>query len=147
MHTHKDIKYLQVPYSTLHTSTILSKNSTTSVQLKQMYAKVEHLHLVNSYGLFRRMTGAEGRPEVIIEGSDSIDGPWKEYEFLYKPGNINNSLPFVGKIYSYVYLYIYSIFIYCFDVKCIILKLIINTMSFLQHLINLVSTGKCGLLH
>lgn len=147
MHTHKDIKYLQVPYSTLHTSTILSKNSTTSVQLKQMYAKVEHLHLVNSYGLFRRMTGAEGRPEVIIEGSDSIDGPWKEYEFLYKPGNINNSLPFVGKIYSYVYLYIYSIFIYCFDVKCIILELIINTMSFLQHLINLVSTGKCGLLH
>jgi len=76
-----------------------------------MYAKVEHLHLVNSYGLFRRMTGAEGRPEVIIEGSDSIDGPWKEYEFLYKPGNINNSLPFVGKIYSYVYLYIYSLFI------------------------------------
>lgn len=43
------------------------------------------------------MTGVEGRPEVIIEGSDSIDGPWKEYEFLYKPGNVNNSLPFVGK--------------------------------------------------
>ncbi|XP_050457179.1 lipase maturation factor 2-like [Cataglyphis hispanica] len=85
-----------VPYSTLHTSTILSKNSTISVQLKQMHAKVDHLHLVNSYGLFRRMTGVEGRPEVIIEGSDSIDGPWKEYEFLYKPGNVNNSLPFVA---------------------------------------------------
>lgn len=85
-----------VPYSTLHPSTILSKNTTMSVQLKQIHAKVDHLHLVNSYGLFRRMTGAEGRPEVIIEGSDSIEGPWKEYEFLYKPGNVNNSLPFVA---------------------------------------------------
>ena len=43
------------------------------------------------------MTGTGGRPEVIIEGGDSIDGPWKEYEFLYKPGNVNNSLPFVGE--------------------------------------------------
>lgn len=113
-----------------------------------MYAKVEHLHLVNGYGLFRRMTGAEGRPEVIIEGSDSIDGPWKEYEFLYKPGNVNNSLPFVGKIYLYVSLFeIYiHIYIQCFDVKCVILILLINT-NFLQHLINLVSIGKCGLLH
>ncbi|XP_029157826.1 lipase maturation factor 2-like [Nylanderia fulva] len=85
-----------VPYSTLHPSTILSKNSTMSLQLKQMHAKVDHLHLANSYGLFRRMTGAEGRPEVIIEGSDNIEGPWREYEFLYKPGNVNNSLPFVA---------------------------------------------------
>ncbi|CAL7934808.1 unnamed protein product [Xylocopa violacea] len=81
-----------VPYATLHNT----HNSTVPVQLRQMQAKVEHLHLVNSYGLFRRMTGVEGRPEVIIEGSNNIDGPWKEYEFLYKPGNINNSLPFVA---------------------------------------------------
>lgn len=66
------------------------------MQLKQIQGKVEHLHLVNSYGLFRRMTGVGGRLEVIIEGSNDIDGPWKEYEFLYKPGNVNNSLPFVG---------------------------------------------------
>lgn len=84
---------LQVPYSTLHSS----HNSTIPTQLRQAHAKVDHLHLVNSYGLFRRMTGVGGRPEVIIEGSNSIDGPWKEYEFLYKPGNVNNSLPFVGE--------------------------------------------------
>lgn len=84
---------LQVPYSSLHSS----HNSTIPTQLRQAHAKVDHLHLVNSYGLFRRMTGVGGRPEVIIEGSDSIDGPWKEYEFLYKPGNVNNSLPFVGE--------------------------------------------------
>lgn len=81
-----------VPHSTLHSS----HNSTILVQLRQAYAKVDHLQLVNSYGLFRRMTGVGGRLEVTIEGSDSIEGPWKEYEFLYKPGNVNNSLPFVA---------------------------------------------------
>ncbi len=24
-----------------------------------------------------RMTGVGGRPEIVIEGSDSLDGPWK----------------------------------------------------------------------
>ena len=33
------------------------------------------------------MTGVGGRPEVILEGSDSVHGPWHEYNFLYKPGN------------------------------------------------------------
>ncbi|EFN87863.1 lipase maturation factor 2 [Harpegnathos saltator] len=80
-----------VPYAVSHAS-----NSTIPPKLIEIHTKVNHLHLVNSYGLFRRMTGIEGRPEVIIEGSDSIDGPWKEYEFLYKPGNVNNSLPFVA---------------------------------------------------
>ncbi|XP_020283346.1 lipase maturation factor 2-like [Pseudomyrmex gracilis] len=81
-----------VPLSSLHSS----YNATVNNEIKQMYEKVNHLHIVNSYGLFRRMTGVDGRPEVIIEGSDDIDGPWKEYEFLYKPGNVNNSLPFVA---------------------------------------------------
>ncbi|KAG7213802.1 hypothetical protein KM043_003019 [Ampulex compressa] len=81
-----------VPYATLHHS----HNSTLPIDLRQVHTKVDHLHLVNSYGLFRRMTGVGGRLEVIIEGSNSIDGPWKEYEFFYKPGNVNNSLPFVA---------------------------------------------------
>lgn len=71
-------------------------NSTIISQIKQVHDKVDHLRLVNSYGLFRRMTGTDGRPEVIIEGSNDIEGPWKDYEFLYKPGNVNNSLPFVA---------------------------------------------------
>jgi len=42
--------------------------------------------LVNSYGLFRKMT--ETRPEIIIEGSsDGTD--WKPYEFLWKPGDLS----------------------------------------------------------
>ena len=55
-------------------------------------ANMNHnLQLVSSYGLFRRMTGVGGRPEVIIEGSMSDTGPWKEFEFLYKPGNLTTA--------------------------------------------------------
>ncbi|XP_043273217.1 lipase maturation factor 2-like [Venturia canescens] len=81
-----------VPFSTLHAS----QNTTVPVQLKNVYAKLDNLDIINEYGLFQRMTGVGGRPEIIIEGSNNIDGPWKEYEFLYKPGNVNNSLPFVA---------------------------------------------------
>ena len=42
------------------------------------------------------MTGVGGRPEVIIEGSDQLKKGWKEYEFLYKPGNKSSRLPVVG---------------------------------------------------
>ena len=33
------------------------------------------------------MTGVGGRPEIVIEGSYD-QAVWKEYEFVYKPGNI-----------------------------------------------------------
>ena len=46
---------------------------------------VSQFHLVNSYGLFRRMT--ETRPEIIIEGSN--DGKnWRAYQFIWKPGEL-----------------------------------------------------------
>ncbi|KAM3609466.1 uncharacterized protein V6R79_015311 [Siganus canaliculatus] len=49
---------------------------------------VDRYQLVNSYGLFRRMTGVGGRPEVVIEGSyDAVS--WTEIEFMYKPGNLS----------------------------------------------------------
>ena len=83
------------------TSLQTSKNLTIPIEVKKLYSKVEHLSIANCYGLFARMTGADGRPEVIIEGSNSIEGPWKEYNFLYKPGNVNSSLPFVGKVSIY----------------------------------------------
>lgn len=81
-----------VPFSMLHPN----HNITIPTQIKHTYNKLGHLRLVNKHGLFDRMTGIDGRPEIIIEGSNDIDGPWKEYEFLYKPGNVNNSLPFVA---------------------------------------------------
>ena len=45
--------------------------------------------------LIRRMTGVGGRPEVIIEGSDAIHGPWQEYQFLHKPGNVSRAPSYV----------------------------------------------------
>ncbi|XP_075945137.1 lipase maturation factor 2a [Anarhichas minor] len=56
--------------------------------VRRAYDLVDRFQLVNSYGLFRRMTGVGGRPEVIIEGSN--DGvSWTEIEFMYKPGNLS----------------------------------------------------------
>ncbi|NXU30899.1 LMF2 factor, partial [Thalassarche chlororhynchos] len=37
--------------------------------IHQMFNAVERFQVVNSYGLFRRMTGVGGRPEVVLEGS------------------------------------------------------------------------------
>ncbi|XP_012881271.1 PREDICTED: lipase maturation factor 2 isoform X2 [Dipodomys ordii] len=57
-----------------------------------LFGAVEHLQLANSYGLFRRMTGLGGRPEVVLEGS--FDGHhWTEIEFMYKPGNVSRQPP------------------------------------------------------
>ena len=42
------------------------------------------------------MTGVGGRPEVVIEGSNSRDSGWREYEFFYKPGDLNKRPPVVG---------------------------------------------------
>jgi len=62
---------------------------------KQWDRRLQSLHLTSSYGLFRSMTGVGGRPEVIIEGSDELHGPWTEYEFMYKPGNITRAPSFM----------------------------------------------------
>ncbi|XP_005067149.1 lipase maturation factor 2 isoform X2 [Mesocricetus auratus] len=60
----------------------------------RLYSSVEHLQLTSSYGLFRRMTGLGGRPEVVLEGS--YDGHhWTEIEFMYKPGNVSRPPPFL----------------------------------------------------
>ncbi|XP_075875490.1 lipase maturation factor 2a isoform X2 [Nelusetta ayraudi] len=60
--------------------------------VRQAHAAVDRYQLVNSYGLFRRMTGVGGRPEVVIEGS--YDGvTWTEIEFMYKPGNMSAPPP------------------------------------------------------
>ncbi|XP_017261659.1 lipase maturation factor 2a [Kryptolebias marmoratus] len=62
--------------------------------VRQAYEVVDRFQLVNSYGLFRRMTGVGGRPEVIIEGSrDGVT--WTEIEFMYKPGNLSAPPPIV----------------------------------------------------
>lgn len=50
------------------------------------YRAVGPFEIVNGYGLFEDMTIS--RPEIIIEGSD--DGThWLEYQFKWKPGDLN----------------------------------------------------------
>ncbi|KAI9529894.1 Lipase maturation factor 2 [Dissostichus eleginoides] len=56
--------------------------------VRRAYDLVDRFQLVNSYGLFRRMTGVSGRPEVVIEGSNDAVS-WTEIEFMYKPGNLS----------------------------------------------------------
>ncbi|NWI99955.1 LMF2 factor, partial [Crypturellus undulatus] len=56
--------------------------------IHHMFNAVERFQLVNSYGLFRRMTGVGGRPEVVLEGSYDKQ-TWTEIEFMYKPGNVS----------------------------------------------------------
>jgi predicted DCC family thiol-disulfide oxidoreductase YuxK len=50
----------------------------------------EPFHIVSPYGLFSVMTTT--RDEIIVEGSD--DGvQWREYEFRYKPGDVERRPP------------------------------------------------------
>lgn len=83
-----------VPLQSLHKST----NYTINHPLRTVYNRLGKLHALNSYGnLFTKMTGVDGgRLEIILEGAASIEGPWSELNFMYKPGNVNHSLPFVA---------------------------------------------------
>ncbi|KAK9881471.1 hypothetical protein WA026_016355 [Henosepilachna vigintioctopunctata] len=81
-----------VPLTSLHSS----NNSTVHPALRNTYNRLHKLRLINHYVLFPKMPGFEDRFEIILEGSNSVEGPWEEYNFLYKPGNLNHSLPFVA---------------------------------------------------
>ncbi|XP_059843121.1 lipase maturation factor 2a isoform X2 [Hypanus sabinus] len=79
-----------VPYSFIDYET----SSSLRPEILRLYKVVDRYELVNSYGLFRRMTGVGGRPEVVVEGS--YDGQqWTEIDFMYKPGNVSLPAPLV----------------------------------------------------
>ena len=63
---------------------------TTPRPVRAIAKTIAPLRVSNSYGLFTHMTTS--RPEIIIEGS--YDGEeWLAYEFKYKPGALDRSLP------------------------------------------------------
>ncbi|KAL7870980.1 hypothetical protein SRHO_G00084770 [Serrasalmus rhombeus] len=73
-----------VPYTYIE----YEANSNIWPGVRKAFELTDRYQLVNPYGLFRRMTGVGGRPEVVIEGS--MDGStWTEIEFMYKPGNVS----------------------------------------------------------
>ena len=54
---------------------------------------LQPFEIVNGYGLFAVMTTT--RPEIVLEGSnDQIE--WREYQFLYKPGNTHRPLAWIA---------------------------------------------------
>jgi hypothetical protein len=61
---------------------LLSKNQI-------MNSSFDPLRLVNSYGAFG--TVGEVREEWIVSSAATLEGPWKEYEFPVKPGDIKRS--------------------------------------------------------
>ncbi|MFH4975402.1 hypothetical protein AB6A40_002111 [Gnathostoma spinigerum] len=76
-----------VPFATL--------SETTQAYIPQ---KIVDLHLrsypyqiTHSYGLFRRMTGIHGRPEIIMEGAYDPNGPWRPFHFYAKPGRLSTA--------------------------------------------------------
>lgn len=56
---------------------------------QEIEKRIYHNNYSNSYGLFRRITGVGGRPELILEGSDGVEKngklSWKTYDFFHKP--------------------------------------------------------------
>ena len=61
----------------------------------EAYSTVQDKSLTNSYGLFRRMTGVEARPEVVLEASGDMLS-WQEVNFRYKPGDPYRELPVIA---------------------------------------------------
>ncbi|KAL7630689.1 UNVERIFIED_CONTAM: hypothetical protein RMT77_018233 [Armadillidium vulgare] len=81
-----------VPFSTLHPPS----KEVIWPAFRKWHENTKDLQLSIPYGLFRHMTGVGGRPEIIIEGSNKIEGPWVEFEFPYKPGKLSGAPPFVA---------------------------------------------------
>lgn len=52
-----------------------------------MNGSFDKLRLVSTYGAFG--TVAETREELVIESASDLTGPWKEYQFKVKPGDVN----------------------------------------------------------
>ena len=46
-------------------------------EIHSLQQSLDAYELTHSYGLFRRMTGVGGRPEIIIEGADDVNEEWK----------------------------------------------------------------------
>ncbi|KAM4676298.1 lipase maturation factor 2 [Discoglossus pictus] len=73
-----------VPYTYME----FESNGQLWPSVHKIFNVADRYQLVNSYGLFRRMTGVGGRPEVVVEGSYDKQ-TWTEIEFMYKPGNVS----------------------------------------------------------
>ncbi|MDQ6693864.1 MAG: lipase maturation factor family protein [Chloroflexota bacterium] len=78
-------------WTQVESSYFSSKN--VPAPLYDLAVRLSPFDVVNSYGLFAVMTTS--RPEIVVEGS--ADGKeWREYEFRYKPVDVNKAPAFVA---------------------------------------------------
>lgn len=91
-----------VSFSALHKSV----NNTVSKDLKLFYNKLAPYKISNSYVPPKELINFESRKELIIQGANDIKGPWYEYQFLYKPGNVNVTPPIIGLYFTYYVIYL-----------------------------------------
>ncbi len=77
------IAYLSVP---------VVKNLLSKKQV--MNGSFGPLRLVNTYGAFGNVD--EIRYEFIVSAATNLDGPWREYEFKVKPGNVMRRPRFIS---------------------------------------------------
>lgn len=78
------VHLFQVPFTYIE----YDSNARLWPGVRKVYDVVDRYQLVNSYGLFRRMTGVGGRPEVVIEGS--YDGEsWTVRAVIYVDSSVH----------------------------------------------------------
>lgn len=73
-----------------------SVNQTIPKDLKLFYNKLAPYKISNSYTPPKEFINLESRKEIIVQGASDIKGPWYEYQFLFKPGNVNITPPIIG---------------------------------------------------
>ena len=77
------------PILDVYTSGLVRNTAETSQAIQSSFS------LANGYGLFRTMTGVNGRYELTIYGSYDNKN-WKIYEFLHKPTKLKNMPTFIA---------------------------------------------------
>jgi hypothetical protein len=91
--THFSLAFILLGTSLLQFSSMFQPRLPWPEPIIAAYEWLSPFRSFSSYGLFARMTTS--RPEIVVEGSD--DGvTWFEYEFKYKPGNLNRRPQFVA---------------------------------------------------
>lgn len=81
-----------VSFSFLHPNV----NQTMPKEFKLIYNIFAPYKIANSYLLPKELVNFETRKEIVIQGANDVKGPWYEYQFLYKPGNVNVTPPIIG---------------------------------------------------
>lgn len=77
---------------------ILPETKVDNTDLGHLFQQASPYRIVNEYGKHLVKMRSE-RLEIVMEHSNSLEGPWTEYPFAYKPGPANSSLSMAGPYY------------------------------------------------